>query len=108
LNQEVRSAQSEDSHCATVRPLPPNSHVLVDAAPPCRRGSAFRQNDFLSTDGAIQRVDQHLNLDELVACPLGLVPVKGAASTFACTFLSSIMRARAFFSVSSRSLIQAP
>src|SRR5215216_938442 len=56
--------------------LRPRIAILIDAAPPCRRGSAFRQNDFLSTDGAIQRVDQHLNLDELVACPLGLVPVK--------------------------------
>src|SRR6266436_2525640 len=33
---------------------------------------------------------------------------KGAASTFACASLSSIIRSRAFFSVSSRSLISAP
>src|SRR3954453_15713274 len=33
---------------------------------------------------------------------------KGAARTFACGSLSSILRSRAFFSVSSRSLIQAP
>src|SRR6266699_588293 len=33
---------------------------------------------------------------------------KGAASTFACESLSSIMRSRAFFNVSSRSLIWAP
>src|ERR1700754_3891137 len=33
---------------------------------------------------------------------------KGAASTFACASLSSIMRSRAFFNVSSRSFTSAP
>ena len=31
---------------------------------------------FLSRYGAVQGVDQRLNLDELAACALGLVPVK--------------------------------
>jgi hypothetical protein len=34
------------------------------------------RNDFLSTYGAIWCVDKHLNLDEFVACPFRLVPVK--------------------------------
>ena len=67
--------------------------------------SACWRADCLPAYRAVQGVDQRLNLDELVAGPFGLVAVKGAASTFACVSRSSIMRSRAFFSVSSRSLI---
>src|SRR5258708_8490258 len=41
-----------------------------------RAGSAFWRDDFLSADGAVQCVDQRLNLDEFVACSLRLVAVK--------------------------------
>src|SRR5438128_12644136 len=38
--------------------------------------SAFRRDDLFPTDSAVEGVDQHLNLDELAACALGLVPVE--------------------------------
>ena len=71
-----------------------------------RPGSVFWRNDLLSAYGAIQCVDKRLHLDEFVTCALRVVP--GTANTFACVSLSSIIRARALFSVSSRSLIEAP
>src|SRR4029079_18083580 len=39
--------------------------------------SACWRDGCLSADGAVQRVDQGLNLDEFVAGPLGLAAVKG-------------------------------
>jgi hypothetical protein len=75
MNREFVSA-SEDLHCLTVRPLPANSYAFVDTETRCRRGSVPGQDGFLSANGAIQGVNQHLNLDELVARALSLIPIK--------------------------------
>src|SRR5690349_7806233 len=48
--------------------------VVVSAALGCRR-SAFGR-EVLAADGAVERVDQRLNLDELVAGALGLVAIE--------------------------------
>jgi hypothetical protein len=41
-------------------------------------GLALQGDSALTADGAVQRVDQYLNLDKLVAGPFGLVTVKGS------------------------------
>src|SRR5258705_5458640 len=62
----------------TVGDLPGPAKSAFGSNPPYAPGSACWRADSLPANRAVQGVDQHLNLDELVAGPFGLVAVKGS------------------------------
>jgi hypothetical protein len=100
-----RGHQVQDHGTCKNKPL---ARQVLAAPVHLRPGSIFRRNDLLSAYGAIQCLDERWISINLLRARSALSRSKGAASTFACTSLSSIIRARALFSVSSRSLIKAP
>src|SRR6266481_10130167 len=101
--QENAACRQRKAGCSILPPQAPQSLLLsLDAGPPAQPFTESASSPLMARSRASTRVWISVNLTRARSA---LSRSNGAASTLACASRSSIIRSRAFFSVSSRSLI---